>query len=176
MRVITPSQRVGAGLLALLLGSLATLKLLDSDGYASALSSFTVVESERAYEAGTLFAAVEGTAALLLLLVALFGRHAIVAFQGGALLAMSAALAYAILVVNAYYTGQDLGTALSGAALFGTALAQAPRSPYAVVEVLLLLSWSAWMLTSAFLMPEEPRRRVSRKVRRARRAALKTAG
>lgn len=154
--MITKTQRAGAALLALVLGALAMAKLLDVDGYASALGSFSFVDEARAWEAGTLFAAAEACASALLFLVVIGGRHALVAFQGGAALALAAALGYAILVVSAFYTGDRL----DDTALFGTLLAQAPRSPYVVLEVLLLLTWSAWLLSASFLAPHAvPRRR-----------------
>ncbi len=171
--MISRAQRLGALLLAVVFGVLAFAKLVDADGYAYALASFSIVEEERAWEAGTLLAAVEACAATLLFLVALAGRHAIVAFQGGALLAMSASLAYAILVVSAFYEEQDLARA----ALFGTLLRH-ERSPYVIVEVLVLLSCSAWLLTSAFLAPDEahPHRPPRRRKRRRRPAPDRPTG
>lgn len=170
--MITGTLRLGSGLLAVVLAGLAAVKLSDVDGYARALASFALVDNNRAWEAATLFAAVEACAAVLLLLVALGGRHAITAFQGGAALALSASLAYAILVVNAFYTGHQL----PGTALYGTFFTQAPRSPFVVLEVLALLSWSAWLLTSAFLLPSEPPPRRPRRRRARRKPALTSAG
>lgn len=152
---MTPALRLAAGGLAVIFGALAADKLLDLDGYAAALATSPLVAPDTAWEAATLLAALEACAAALLVLVAFAGRHARVAFEGGAALALAASLAYAILIVSAFYAEHPI----DAGGLFGTRLA--PRVPTAalVAFVLLLLSWSAWLLTNAFLLPNVPPRR-----------------
>lgn len=163
---MTPGLRMVAGALALILGAFAVDKLLDLAGYAAALGSLPLVESDAAWEAALLYAVLEACAAGLLALVAAFGRHARVALQGGAALALAASLGYAILIVSEFYAEHPL----EAGALLGTRVAPLLPVPALVVLVVLLLSGSAWLLMSAFLLPNEPVRR-----RRRRRPAPATA-
>lgn len=159
--MMTPAQRLAAGALAVFLGALAIDKLLDLDGYVSALAALPLVDEARAWEAATLFAAVEACAAILLALAALAGRHARVAFEGGAGLALATSIGYAIVVVSEYYAEHDL---VAGA-LFGTRVAVRIPPPVLIALVLVLMSWSAWLLATAFLLPNEPVRRPRRRRR-----------
>lgn len=139
----------------MLFGALAVLKLLDLEGHAEALAAFPLVTPERARGGATLLAAVELCAAALLALAALAGRHARVAFEGGAALALGASLGYAILIVSAAYGERPLDEGV----LFG--IRASPRLPTSVLVgfVVVLLSWSAWLLSAALSLPREPAQR-----------------
>lgn len=169
---MTPAQRLWAGALALILGALGIDKLLDLDGYVGALAALSLVEDGHAWEAATLLAAVELTGALLLALAAIAGLHARIAFEGGAALALAASIAYAIVVISEYYEGHDL---VAGA-LFGTRFAVRAAAPVLIALVFALMSCAAWLLATAFLLPEEPPPRRRKKRWRSAAKAFKRVG
>jgi hypothetical protein len=135
-------HRASVLLLGLVMATMAAGKLLDVEGFIEALASFELIGGGAARTAGTFFLVAESGAALVLVLAAIV--EAPLAWRLGASLSVGSALGHTALISTALARGQPLG----GDIVFGVLLPE-PDTLFVLVEVVVLLGWSAWEMYGA---------------------------
>lgn len=135
-------HRASVLLLALVMGTMAAGKLLDMGSFFEALLSFELITPGAAQIAGTFFLVAELGAALVLALAAIV--EAPLAWRLGASLAVGSALGHTVLTTTALARREDVG----GDLVFGVLLPE-PATLFLLVEVVVLLGWSAWEMYAA---------------------------
>ncbi len=136
------THRASVFLLGLVMATMAAGKLLDVEAFLASLTSFELIANGASRTAGAFFLVAEAGAALVLVLAAVV--EAPLAWRLGASLAVGSALGHAALATTALAMGQPL----VGDVVFGILLPE-PDPLVVIVEVLVLLGWSAWEMYAA---------------------------